>query len=57
MGGLILKANAEYFAKTLGHNTFSDSYGWFDKFKNETILRFDMFVMKVFLEKKAANVH
>ena len=47
MGGMILKEKAEYFTKSLGHNTFSASNGWLDKFNSEIILRFEIFMVKL----------
>ena len=40
MGGLILEEKAEYFANSLGHNTFNASNGWLDKFKKRNNIAF-----------------
>ena len=52
MGGMILNEKAEYFAKSLGHNTFSASNGWLDKFKKPN----NVFVFcKIFGESACVN--
>ena len=50
------------FAKSLGHNTFSASNGWLDKFKNRNNIAFRIFVVivlvliKTWMEEKDVNV-